>query len=67
MQQLSESEKKARGVLGVSRLKAHVGRLDLDSKVLFCFGSVAIDTSSINLSKTIKIKSSVRGDDWWAE
>lgn len=54
-QRLSEIEKKARGVLGVSRLKAHVGRLDLNSKGLFCFGSVTLLThhtsTSVKLDK----------------
>lgn len=49
-QQLSEIEKKARGVLGVFKLKAHVGRLNLNSKVLFCFGSVALLTHHTSTS-----------------
>lgn len=52
-QQLSESEKKARGVLGASRLKAHVGHLDPNSKVLFCFASVAPLTH--NTSTSVKL------------
>lgn len=43
-QQLSEIAKKVCGVLGVSRLKAHAGRWDFNSKVSLCFGSVALLT-----------------------
>lgn len=57
---LSGTERKARGVLGVSRLKAHVGRSDLSSEVLFCFGF--IDTSFIAVGKK---KNQIKR--WWAE
>lgn len=67
-QQLTGIEKKARGVLGVSRLKAHVGRLDLDSGFVLFWLSGSIDTSYINLSNTIKNPNrELDGDDRWAE
>lgn len=49
----SEPEKKACGVLGVSRLKAHAGWSKLLVFILFWLSS-SFDTSYINLSKTIK-------------
>lgn len=36
-------------MLGESRLKAHVGRLALASKVLFCFGLVAVLTHHLSI------------------
>lgn len=52
-EQSSEPEKKACGVLGVSRLKAHAGWSKLLVFILFWLSS-SFDTSYINLSKTIK-------------